>query len=71
MAVAGDIALIGYGADTGVKSFAFVLLADLAGQTIYFTDNGWLAAGGFRANEGTVAYTIPADAKIGTVFEVS
>lgn len=71
MAVAGDIALIGYGADTGVKSFAFVLLADLAGQTIYFTDNGWLAAGGFRANEGTVAYTIPADAKIGTVFEIT
>lgn len=71
MAVAGDIALVGYGADSGVKSFAFVLLADLAGQTILFTDNGWQAAGGFRANEGTLPYAIPADAKIGTVFTVS
>ena len=70
MAVAGDIALVGYGADAGVKSFAFVLLADLAGQTIYFTDNGWLAAGGFRANEGTVSYTVPADAKVGTVITI-
>lgn len=71
MAVAGDIALVGYGADAGVKSFAFVLLADLAGQTIYFTDNGWLAAGGFRANEGTVSYTVPTDTKIGTVVTIS
>lgn len=71
MAVAGDIALVGYGADAGVKSFAFVLLADLAGQTLYFTDNGWLAAGGFRANEGTVSYTVPADATIGTVVTIS
>ena len=44
---AWDIAILGYGADTGVKSFAFVLLNDLSGQTHYFTDNGWLAAGGF------------------------
>lgn len=71
MAQRGDIAIVGYGADTGVKSFAFVLLADLSGQTIYFTDNGWLAAGGFRANEGTVSYVVPADTPIGTVVTIS
>lgn len=71
MAVSGDIALIGYGADTGVKSFAFVLLADLAGETIYFTDNGWTKDGAFRPNEGTVSYTVPADTTIGTVITIS
>lgn len=53
MAQRGDIAIVGYGADTGAKSFAMVLLADLSGQTIYFTDNGWLAEGGFRADNST------------------
>ena len=74
MATAGDIALIGYQADTinNTKTFAFVILsADLAGQTINFTDNGWLAAGGFRANEGVQSYTIPADATVGTVVTLS
>ncbi|MEH3107521.1 MAG: hypothetical protein PGN09_09610 [Sphingomonas fennica] len=70
MAQRGDIAIVGYGADAGVKSLAFVLLADLAGETIYFTDNGWQAAGGFRANEGTVSYTVPAGAAIGTVVTI-
>lgn len=71
MAELGDIAIVGYGADTGVKSFSFVLLADLSGQTIHFTDNGWLAAGGFRANEGTVDYVVPAETPIGTVITIS
>ena len=31
-----------------------------AGTTVNFTDNGWLAAGGFRAGEGTVTYTAAA-----------
>lgn len=57
----GDIALVGFGADTGVKSFAFVLLVDVEeGTEIVFTDNGWLAAGGFRTGEGVVTYTVPA-----------
>ncbi|MEG3166457.1 Calx-beta domain-containing protein [Sphingomonas sp. PB2P19] len=71
MASSGDIAIVGYGADTGVKSFAFVLLADLSGETITFTDNGWRAAGGFRAGEGTVSYTVPAGTAIGTVVTIS
>jgi hypothetical protein len=50
----GDLALIGYSADTAGKSFSFVLLQAVdAGTVISFTDNGWLAAGGFRAGEGT------------------
>ncbi|WP_380787019.1 Calx-beta domain-containing protein [Sphingomonas sp. R86521] len=71
MAILGDIAVVGFGADTGVKSFSFVILADLAGQTINFTDNGWLAAGGFRAGEGVVSYTVPAGTAIGTVVTIS
>ncbi len=71
MAILGDIAVVGFGADTGVKSFSFVILADLAGQTINFTDNGWLAAGGFRTSEGTVSYTVPAGTAIGTVVTIS
>ncbi|TXC71208.1 hypothetical protein FSB78_09785 [Sphingomonas ginsenosidivorax] len=71
MANLGDIAIVGFGADTGVKSFSFVILADLSGQTINFTDNGWLAAGGLRTNEGTMSYTVPAGTAIGTVVTIS
>ena len=76
MAAIGDIALIGYSTDTGAadttyKTFAFVLLADLSGQTINFTDNGWLAAGGFRSGEGVVSYTVPAGTPVGTVVTLS
>jgi uncharacterized protein len=69
----GDIALVGAGADTGVKSFAFVLLVDVAeGTVISFTDNGWLAAGGFRSGEGVVTYTVPAGGlTAGTVITIS
>ena len=73
MATAGDIALIGYQADTinSTKTFAFVILADLAGQTITFTDNGWKAAGGFTTTEGNITYTVPAGTPIGTVVTLS
>jgi hypothetical protein len=54
----GDLALIGYSADTAGKSFSFVLLQAVdAGTTISFTDDGWLAAGGFRTGEGVYTYT--------------
>jgi hypothetical protein len=38
----GEIAIIGFQTDPGTssKSFAFVLLADLSGEVIRFTDNG-------------------------------
>ena len=70
---AGDIALIGYSADAGGKSFSFVLLQAVeAGTIISFTDNGWLAAGGFRSGEGVVTYTAPAGgAAAGTVVTFS
>ena len=70
---AGDVALIGFSADTGGKSFSLVLLTAVeAGTTISFTDNGWLAAGGFRAGEGVVTYTAPAGgAAAGTVITFS
>ena len=45
----GDIAIVHYSSDTP-DSFAFVFLRDVeAGTTVNFTDNGWLAAGGFRS----------------------
>lgn len=74
MATAGDIALIGYQADTinNTKTFAFVILsADLAGQTITFTDNGWKAAGGFTTTEGSITYTVPANVTVGTVVTLA
>lgn len=77
LAQLGDIAIVGYGVDANAaaspaieKSFAFVLLADLSGETIRFTDNGWLAAGGFRANEGYIDYVVPAGTPIGTVVRL-
>ncbi len=69
----GDIALVGVGADTGVKSLAFVVLVNVeAGTVINFTDNGWLAAGGFRSGEGVVSYTVPAGGlTAGTVITIT
>ena len=69
----GDLALIGYSADTAGKSFSFVLLQAVdAGTTISFTDDGWLAAGGFRTGEGVYTYTAGAGgAAAGTVITVT
>ncbi len=57
----GDITFTGYQADstgnpTGEDDeFSFVLLRDVtSGESISFTDNGWMAAGGFRTGEGTI-----------------
>ncbi|MEM1280126.1 MAG: hypothetical protein AAGG53_08960, partial [Cyanobacteria bacterium P01_H01_bin.152] len=64
----GDIAIIGFNFDNP-DEFAFVPLVDLeVGTEIKFTDNGWLAAGGFRANEGTFTWTAPANVAAGTVI---
>lgn len=74
----GDLAIIGFSADTVAavgavpKSLAFVVLKDVeAGTVVNFTDNGWLAAGGFRANEGTTSYTFAANVPAGTVVTIS
>src|SRR5206468_3595220 len=42
-----------------------------AGTTINFTDNGWLAAGGFRSGEGTVSYVAPAAVTAGSVITLT
>ena len=55
----GDLAIVQYNSST-TDSFTFVFARDIeAGTVVNFTDNGWLAAGGFRAGEGTVTYTAP------------
>jgi VCBS repeat-containing protein len=64
---AGDIALVGASSD--FKTFSFVLLHDVdAGTAINFTDNGWLAAGGFRTGEGVVTWTASGLVTAGTVI---
>ncbi|RYE97566.1 MAG: hypothetical protein EOO77_38820, partial [Oxalobacteraceae bacterium] len=73
MASVNDVALVGYSADsgTGGKSFALLLLADLAGETINITDNGWTAAGAFRTGEGMISIIIPTGLGAGTVLQVT
>ncbi|HZG08887.1 MAG TPA: Calx-beta domain-containing protein [Allosphingosinicella sp.] len=67
---AGDIAIVGFSADH--KSFAFVVLASFAADTIVnFTDNGWQSSGSFRTGEGTLSITIPANTPLGTVVYVT
>ncbi|MDB5433349.1 MAG: Endonuclease/Exonuclease/phosphatase family, partial [Caulobacter sp.] len=77
----GDIAIISVSSDTGAaaggnavaKSFSFVVLADnLGGSVINYSDNGWLAAGGFRQNsEGFASVTLAAGITAGTVVTIS
>jgi predicted extracellular nuclease len=73
----GDVAIVGFSADTTAaaggapKSLSFVVLTDVeAGTTLTFTDNGWLAAGGFRANEGVTTYTFSAATSAGAVITI-
>ncbi|NEQ40084.1 MAG: ExeM/NucH family extracellular endonuclease [Okeania sp. SIO3I5] len=65
---AGDIAIIGFNYDNP-DEFAFTPLVDIgAGTEINFTDNGWQAAGTFRATEGTFTWTAPTDITAGTII---
>src|SRR6476661_445657 len=67
----GDIAIVQYNS-AGTDAFTFVVLRDVeAGTAINFTDNGWLAAGGFRPGEGTVTYTAPTAITAGTVVTLT
>ena len=53
-------------------AFTFVFLRDVeAGTIVNFTDNGWLAAGGFRPGEDTVTYTAPSAITAGTIVTLS
>ena len=42
-----------------------------AGTSVNFTDNGWLAAGGFRAGEDTVTYTAAGAVTAGTIVTLT
>ena len=67
----GDIAIVQYNSST-TNSFTFVFTRDVeAGTSVSFTDNGWLAAGGFRAGEGTVTYTAAAAVTAGTIVTLT
>ena len=67
----GDIAIV-HVQQRGRTAFSFVLQRDIdAGTVIKFTDNGWLAAGGFRSGEGTVTYTASAAMAAGSVITLS
>ena len=62
----GDIAFVSYDAD-GQKNISFLALTTIpSGTSIKFTDNGWLSAGGFRANEGILEVTFTSDVDCGT-----
>ena len=65
---AGDIVIVGFNMDDP-DEFAFVPLVGLtSGTEIKFTDNGWLAAGGFRATVDKITYTAPSNIAPGTVI---
>ncbi|MBR0739664.1 VCBS domain-containing protein [Bradyrhizobium liaoningense] len=67
----GDIAIVRYNSFT-TNAFTFVFLRDVdAGTTVNFTDNGWLAAGGFRLGEATVTYTAPSAITAGTIVTLT
>ena len=64
---AGDIAIIGANSDNPVK-VTWVALVDIPANTkITFTDNGWLAGGGWRTGEGSVEWSHNAPVAAGTV----
>ena len=68
---AGDIAIVQYNSGA-TDAFTFVFLRDVeVGTSINFTDNGWLAAGGFRTGEGTVTYTAPGAITAGTTVTLT
>jgi len=62
----GDIAVTGYQGDNP-DLLSVVFLTDVeAGTTFTITDNGWLAAGGFRTGEGIFTVTISEALACGT-----
>ncbi len=70
-ATVGDLAIISFASDDP-DALAFVALRGIpASTTIRFTDSGWLAAGGFRANEGGIQYTTSALLPAGTVVSTA
>jgi hypothetical protein len=68
----GDIAFTGYNSDGTEDAFSFVLLRNvIAGEEISFTENGWLAAGGFRTGESTVTLQFSGNYNCGSQIYIS
>jgi hypothetical protein len=65
---AGDIAILQYNSDNSPEQIKFLVLRSFeSGTIINFTDDGWFSAGGFRTNEGIVAWTAPTDFQCGDI----
>ena len=70
---AGDIAIIGYQADSP-DALSFVLLRDIgSGTQIFFSDRNWNGSAfpGAGSGDGTVTYTAGADLVAGTVVTIN
>tara|TARA_R110002012_G_scaffold255010_1_gene434165 strand:- start:1409 stop:2407 length:999 start_codon:yes stop_codon:yes gene_type:complete len=75
----GDIVFTGYQSDgpAGNPSgeddqFSFLVLKNVtAGEQIAFTENGWLAAGGFRSGESTAVLTFTNNYTAGTQISIA
>lgn len=68
----GDIAITGFNSDSP-KGFSFVLLTNVDATTeIKFSDEGWLASGGFRGTgEGWLTWTANSNIPCGTEIIVT
>jgi len=67
---AGDIAFIGYDFGT-TDGFSFIALKALpAGETIYFSEQGWTATGWATNSETHLQWVIPTTVPIGTIITV-
>ncbi|WP_343533460.1 T9SS type A sorting domain-containing protein [Pedobacter sp.] len=67
---AGDIAFIGYDFGT-TDGFSFIALKALpAGETIYFSEQGWTGTGWAANSETHLQWVIPATVPIGTIITV-
>jgi Secretion system C-terminal sorting domain len=68
----GDIAFTGYNSEGTEDAFSFVLLRNVtAGEQISFTENGWLAIGGFRTGENTVTLQFSGNYNCGSQIYIS
>lgn len=68
---AGDIVFTGYNSDDP-DQFSFLVLDTIEpGTVISFTDDGWYAAGGFRTNEGVIAWTATSGVSCATEITIT
>ena len=70
MLSAGDLAFVSYNFDNPDTWSLLSFTTIPVGTQIKFTDNGWLASGGFRANEGTITIEFTQEVACGVEFIV-